>query len=60
MSSEVLKEKIVVIDDPVSSMDSTALFLVSAIVREMINVCRNNTEYLNPKVRATISSSCSS
>ena len=50
MSSEELKEKIVVIDDPVSSMDSTALFLVSAIVREMINVCRNNTEYLNPKV----------
>lgn len=50
MSSEELKEKIVVIDDPVSSMDSTALFLVSAIVREMVNVCRNNTEYLNPKV----------
>ena len=50
MNSEELKEKIVIIDDPVSSMDSTALFLVSAIVREMINVCRNNTEYLNPKV----------
>jgi wobble nucleotide-excising tRNase len=50
MNSEELKEKVVVIDDPVSSMDSTALFLVSAIVREMINVCRNNTEYLNPKV----------
>ena len=50
MNSEELKEKIVVIDDPVSSMDSTALFLVSAIVREMVNVCRNNTEYLNPKV----------
>ena len=50
MTSEELKEKIVVIDDPVSSMDNTALFLVSAIVREMINVCRNNTEYLNPKV----------
>lgn len=50
MTSEELKEKIVIIDDPVSSMDSTALFLVSAIVREMINVCRNNTEYLNPKV----------
>lgn len=45
MSSEELKEKIAVIDDPVSSMDSTALFLVSAIVREMVNVCRNNTEY---------------
>lgn len=50
MNSEELKEKIVIIDDPVSSMDSTALFIVSAIVREMINVCRNNTEYLNPKV----------
>lgn len=49
-NSEELKEKIVVIDDPVSSMDSTALFIVSAIVREMINVCRNNTEYMNPKV----------
>jgi len=50
MNSEELKEKIVVIDDPVSSMDSTALFIVSAIAREMVNVCRNNTEYLNPKV----------
>ena len=50
MSSDVVKDKIVVIDDPVSSMDSTALFIVSAIVREMINVCRNNTEYENPKV----------
>lgn len=50
MNSEELKEKIVVIDDLVSSMDSTALFIVSAIVREMINVCRNNTEYLNPQV----------
>lgn len=48
--SEEFKEKIVIIDDPVSSMDSTALFIVSAIVREMVNVCRNNTEYLNPKV----------
>ena len=49
-SSDEVKDKIVVIDDPVSSMDSTALFLVSSIVREMVNVCRNNTEYKNPKV----------
>ena len=26
------------------------MFIVSAIVRETINVCRNNTEYLNPKI----------
>ncbi len=42
MSGEELKEKIVVIDDPVSGMDSSALFVVSAIVREMINICQNN------------------
>ena len=34
--------KIVVIDDPVSSMDSSALFIVSALVREMIQICENN------------------
>lgn len=50
-NSDSLKEKIVVIDDPVSSMDSMALFIVSAIVREMVEVCRNNVEYLNPKVQ---------
>lgn len=50
MNSEEVKDKIVVIDDPVSSMDSTSLFFISGIVREMINVCRNNTSYLNQKV----------
>lgn len=36
------KDRIVVIDDPISSMDSTSLFIVSAIIREMISVCFNN------------------
>jgi wobble nucleotide-excising tRNase len=36
------RDKIVVIDDPVSSMDSNTLFMVSTLVREMIEVCRNN------------------
>ena len=36
------KDKIVVIDDPVSSMDSNSLFIVSALVREMIEICENN------------------
>lgn len=44
-SSDEVKDKIVVIDDPVSSMDSGTLFIVSAIVREMIEVCYNNTDY---------------
>ncbi len=42
------RDKIVVIDDPVSSMDSNTLFIVSSIVRGMIGVCYNNTEYCNP------------
>lgn len=43
--SDTVKDKIVVIDDPVSSMDSGALFIVSALVREMVEVCFNNTDY---------------
>jgi wobble nucleotide-excising tRNase len=34
--------KIVVIDDPVSSMDSTALFIVSSLIREMVDITLNN------------------
>ena len=44
------REKIVVIDDPVSSMDSSALFIVSAQIRKMIEVCRNNADNRNPVV----------
>lgn len=39
------REKIVIIDDPVSSMDSNTLFIVSSLVREMIEVCNNNVDY---------------
>jgi len=41
------REKIVVIDDPVSSMDSGSLFIVSTIVRQMIEICRNNADNRN-------------
>lgn len=36
------KPKIVIIDDPVSSLDSGVLFLVSSLVRELIDICYNN------------------
>lgn len=41
------RSKIVVIDDPVSSMDSNSLFIVSTLVRNMIEVCRNNADNRN-------------
>ncbi len=44
------REKIVVIDDPVSSMDSGSLFIVSTLVRQMIEVCRNNADNRNRTV----------
>jgi len=46
-----MKDKIVVIDDPISSMDSGVLFIVSALVREMIEVCYNNTDYLDNQLK---------
>lgn len=37
-----VEDKIVAIDDPVSSMDSGSLFVVASLTREMIAVCYNN------------------
>lgn len=44
-SDGIVRDKIVVVDDPISSMDSNAIFLVSSLVREMIEVCNNNVNY---------------
>lgn len=44
------RDKIVVIDDPVTSMDSGTLFIVSSMVREMISVCHNNIEVPYPDI----------
>lgn len=37
-----IKDKIVIVDDPVSSMDTGALFIVAALVRELVNITLNN------------------
>ena len=44
------RDKIVVIDDPVTSMDSGTLVIVRSMVREMITVCQNNIEVLHPDI----------
>jgi wobble nucleotide-excising tRNase len=48
--ADISKDKIVIVDDPVSSMDSSALFIISTLVREMVEVCHNNTDYLDNQV----------
>jgi wobble nucleotide-excising tRNase len=45
------RQKIVVIDDPVSSMDSSALFIIGEQVRKMVEICRNNADNRNPVVK---------
>ena len=39
------KNKIVVIDDPVTSMDSSAMFTVATLIRNMVDICRNTLRY---------------
>lgn len=36
------KQRIVVIDDPVSSMDSSSLFIVASLVRNLVDACAHN------------------
>ena len=49
-NADIGKDKVVVIDDPVSSMDSSVLFIVSTLIREMVEVCHNNVDYLDNQV----------
>ena len=39
-STGLLQDRILVIDDPISSMDSSVLFIVSTLVKTMIDHCR--------------------
>lgn len=41
-SSGVSKDRIVVIDDPISSLDSNVLFVVSHLVKEVIKDCKSS------------------
>lgn len=36
------KQKIVVIDDPVTSMDASSLFIVAALIRRLAKMCKDN------------------
>lgn len=38
----IVSEKVVVIDDPISSLDSNVLFIVSTLVKKLLKDCRKN------------------
>ena len=39
-----INKKIVVVDDPVSSLDSNALFIIGNLVRNLVKVCNRNAD----------------
>ncbi|MEK8210383.1 AAA family ATPase [Paenibacillus sp. FSL L8-0696] len=41
--NDIVTEKIVVIDDPISSLDSSVLFMVSSLVRQLMFDIKNNS-----------------
>jgi len=42
-SENILEERIIVIDDPISSLDSNVLFVVSSLIKEIIKAIKNDT-----------------
>ncbi|MFN0038418.1 MAG: AAA family ATPase [Burkholderiales bacterium] len=42
----ITKDRIVVFDDPVSSLDSDVLFIVSSLIREVCENCRNGGDHI--------------
>ncbi len=45
-----IKPAIVIIDDPVSSMDGQALYIVSSLVKNLVDMCYNNTTLDEPGI----------
>lgn len=41
---ELSRNKVIVIDDPISSLDSNVLFIVSSLVKNIITFCRNGEQ----------------
>ncbi|MBP9999978.1 MAG: AAA family ATPase [Clostridiales bacterium] len=48
------KEKIIVIDDPISSMDSSSIFHISSMVRDLIDKCLLNAKISKTPKTSTI------
>lgn len=50
---EVNKDKIIVIDDPISSLDSNVLFIVSSLVKNVVFLCRNREQAIKQVIIST-------
>lgn len=52
-STGITSNKIVVIDDPISSLDSNVLFIVSTLVKNLISDCRKNRNGVKQVINLT-------
>jgi len=52
-STGVTSNKIIVIDDPISSLDSNVLFIVSTLVKNLISDCRDNKNGIQQIINLT-------
>lgn len=50
---EIVKNKVIVIDDPISSLDSNVLFIVSSLVKNIIALCRNGEQSVKQVIICT-------
>lgn len=46
LETGITEDRIVVFDDPVSSLDGDVLFIVSSLIREVCENCRNGVEHI--------------
>lgn len=46
-NKRTINKKIVVIDDPISSLDSNILFIVSSLIKEIINDCKSGANLID-------------
>lgn len=52
-ASRITEDKIVVIDDPISSLDSNVLFIISTLVRKVINDIRSGNGHIKQLIILT-------
>lgn len=50
---EIAKNKVIVIDDPISSLDSNVLFIVSSLVKNIIALCRKGEQSVKQVIICT-------
>ena len=52
-AEDIQRTKVIIIDDPISSLDSNVLFIVSSLVKNIIQFCRNGEQAVKQVIIST-------